>query len=54
MSARKVDAVIMSAGINDLFFGAIMGFCTTYDTALSPGLNPERWEAESAACQPPP
>ncbi len=35
-SNRKVDAVIMSVGINDLFFGQIMGFCTTYDTPAAP------------------
>ncbi len=28
---RKPDALIMSIGINDLFFGAIMGFCATYN-----------------------
>ena len=28
---RKPDAVIMSVGINDLYFGAIMVFCATYD-----------------------
>ncbi len=35
---RKPDAVIMSVGINDLFFGSIMAFCTTYNitgTALT-------------------
>ena len=28
---RKPDAVIVSAGINDLFFGPIMAFCATYN-----------------------
>jgi hypothetical protein len=29
---RKPDAVIMSVGINDLYFGSIMGFCATYNS----------------------
>jgi hypothetical protein len=35
---RKPDAIIMSVGINDLYFGSIMAFCATYDitgTALT-------------------
>ncbi len=35
-STRKVDAVVMSIGINDIFFGPIMGFCTTYGTRINP------------------
>ena len=35
-STRKVDAVLMSIGINDIFFGPIMGFCTTYGTRINP------------------
>jgi hypothetical protein len=31
IGTRKPDAVIMSVGINDLFFGSIMAFCATYN-----------------------
>ncbi len=34
-SKRTVDAVVMSIGINDIFFGPIMGFCTTYGTNIN-------------------
>jgi hypothetical protein len=34
-STRKVDAVLMSIGINDIFFGPIMGFCSTYGTRIN-------------------
>ena len=32
LGTRKPDAMIMSVGINDLFFGPIMSFCATYNT----------------------
>ena len=40
---RKPDAVIISVGINDLFFGSIMSFCTTYiaNTSNTHGHTPE-------------
>ena len=39
IGARKPDAVIMSVGINDLYFGSIMAFCATYlpSGSLTPG-----------------
>jgi len=45
---RKPDAVIMSVGINDLFFGSIMGFCTTYiaNTSNTHGHVPETPDCE--------
>jgi hypothetical protein len=34
--ARKIDAVIVSAGVNDLAFGPILEFCVTLGHATSP------------------
>src|SRR5262249_25523828 len=35
IGSRKPDAVILSIGINDLYFGAIMGFCATFNLSNS-------------------
>jgi hypothetical protein len=36
IGARKADAVIMSIGINDLWFGPLMTFCVAFDAAATP------------------